>query len=112
MAKLDGHYPVSLWLDFIVNRPDIDGNNAVRLVADGHSPVAVTLAEFSLTELTVIEPVHFRPAIRDSIYALALFDADGVMMAWGASVARTAGFDQSISIDLPPHQIRVRRILP
>lgn len=108
-AQLAGAYPVEMMLDFLVERPDVDGYGGQRLVAPGHRPQPVCLQPLSAADWTIPQAVRFpAPAARDLM--LALFDMDGALMAWGSLLQRTTGPIPPAEITFPSHHIRVKRV--
>lgn len=104
-------YPSSLLLDCLAGLPDPDGFGAIPLVMEGHAAISVRLQSFRTGLLAVPHRVTFSAAAQKNVLALGLFDAEGLLWAWGTHQPSSARAVRPIVLDFPSHHILVRKLL-
>ncbi len=110
LASQQRIYPSNLRLDCLVGFPDPDGFGALPLVMEGHAAISVGLRGFRTGLLAVPHHVTFSAAAQANVIALGLFDAVGVLWAWGTHHPSSMRPDRPLTLEFPAYQIMVRQL--
>lgn len=109
-----GSYPERLYLGLLTKLPASDGAHLVELDAPGYARQLISLAPRNGTHFCVPRPILFEVHRLPLVAGFGLFDheADGAICGYGAIVSRNLSREPIERIEVPTHQLLVRRISP
>ena len=108
-ARAAGRYPDALWMGLMISKPDPDGGGARELDYPGYQRQPIELSSRSAQHLAVGRPVLFEIFGCPLVTGVALFDADGRVVANGLLRGRTTAATAPCRFEFASHQIVVRK---
>lgn len=107
-----GVYPEPLFLGLLTKLPASDGAHLIELNAPGYARQLISLAPRNAAYFCVPRPILFEVHRLPVIAGFGLFDqeAGGAICGYGAIGARNLSRDPVERIEVPTHQLLVRRV--
>lgn len=108
----NGFYPQPLYLGLLTKLPASDGTHLVELDAPGYARQSISLAPRNATHFCVPRPILFEVHRLPVVAGFGLFDQEtgGAICGYGAIVSRDMSREPVERIEVPTHQLLIRRL--
>lgn len=108
-VKRAGTFAAPLYVGLLARLPDPDGVGAIEADNPGYMRQLIELVSRSSSHLTIPRPVVFDVESGPRIVGVGLFDAEGVLEAYGVLRSARISWRPASRLEFASHQIMIKR---